>query len=149
MSLTSEAAGVVGDAGRKMTWYEEFFAALDAKDITVLDRLCTPDTRVQFANHEPVEGRDAVRQVMLHFWSTIGGMSHEFTNAFEVGDQTLLESDVTYTRLDGSSVVIKAGTVVRRRDGLVADQHIYVDLAPLTQGGPETSPTEPEVGSKR
>ena len=148
MSLTSEAAGRVGGADRKTTWYEEFFAALDAKDITVLDRLCTPDTRVQFANHEPVEGRHAVREAMLHFWSTIGGMSHEFTNAFEVGDQTLLESDVTYTRLDGSSVVIKAGTVVRRRDGLVADQHIYVDLAPLAQEGPEAAPAERQEGSK-
>lgn len=148
MSLTSEAAGLVGEADRKMTWYEEFFGALDAKDITVLDRSCTPDTRVQFANHEPVEGRDAVREVMLHFWSTIGGMSHEFTNAFESGDQTLLESDVTYTRLDGSSVVIKAGTVVRRRDGLVADQRIYVDLAPLTHGTSEPAAAEPDDGSK-
>jgi ketosteroid isomerase-like protein len=148
MSLTSEASGLVGDPDPNMTWYEEFFAALDAKDISVLDRLCTPDTRVQFANHEPVQGREAVREVMLHFWSTIGGMSHEFTNAFEAGDQTLLESDVTYTRLDGSSVVIKAGTVVRRRDGLVADQRIYVDLAPLTEGESQAAPAKPEEGSK-
>jgi ketosteroid isomerase-like protein len=134
MSLTTEAAGSATGTQPTMTWYEEFYAALDAKDIGILDRLCTPDTRVQFANHEPVEGRAAVREVMLHFWSTIERMQHRFTNVFERDDQALLEADVTYTRLDGSSVVIKAGTVIRRRDGLVADQHIYVDLAPLHAG---------------
>jgi ketosteroid isomerase-like protein len=119
-----------------MTWYEEFYAAMDAKDIEAVGRMCTADTRVQFANHEPVAGREAVRDVMLQFWGTIERMQHRFTNVFEAGDQALLEADVTYTRLDGSSVVIKAGTVIRRRDGLVADQHIYVDLTPLFQPAP-------------
>jgi ketosteroid isomerase-like protein len=143
MSLTTEATPSAASAQPTKNWYEEFYAALDAKDISVVDRLCTPDTRVQFANHEPCEGRAAVREVMLHFWSTIERMQHRFTNVFEVDDQALLEADVTYTRLDGSSVVIKAGTVIRHRDGLVADQHIYVDLTPLTHGAssPETQPS--------
>jgi ketosteroid isomerase-like protein len=143
MPLTTEATSVAAGAEQPETWYEEFYAALEAKDISVLDRLCTPDTRVQFANHEPSEGRAAVREVMLHFWSTIERMHHRFTNVFEVGDQALLEADVTYTRLDGSSVVIKCATVMRRRDGLVADQHIYIDLTPLTQSasGPDTHPS--------
>jgi ketosteroid isomerase-like protein len=138
MSLTTEATPAAAIAQPAKTWYEKFYAALDGKDISVLDRLCTPDTRVQFANHEPCEGRMAVREVMLHFWSTIERMEHRFTNVFEVDDQALLEADVTYTRLDGSSVVIKAGTVIRRRDGLVADQRIYVDLTPLTEGASAT-----------
>jgi ketosteroid isomerase-like protein len=147
MSLTTEATPSAAVAEPTKTWYEEFYAALDGKDISVLDRLCTPDTRVQFANHEPCEGRAAVREVMLHFWSTIERMQHRFTNVFEVDDQALLEADVTYTRLDGSSVVIKVATVLRRRDGLVADQRIYIDLTPLFQGapGPETQAVEGET----
>jgi hypothetical protein len=89
---------------------------------------------MQFANETPVQGRTAVREVMAGFWATVAGMHHAFTNVFEDGDQTLIEADVTYTRLDGSTVLIKTGTVIRRRSGLVADQHVYVDLAPLGSG---------------
>jgi ketosteroid isomerase-like protein len=131
MAATTQEPGQ-GRGADVMTWYERFYGALDAKDIDTVASLCTPDTRVQFANHEPVHGMDAVRTTMLHFWSTIERMDHRFTNVFESGDQALLEADVTYTRLDGSTVVIKAGTVIRREGGLVADQRIYVDLTPLT-----------------
>jgi hypothetical protein len=90
MSLTTEATPSAAVAEPTNTWYQEFYEALDAKDISVVDRLCTPDTRVQFANHEPCEGRAAVREVLLHFWSTIERMQHRFTNVFEVDDQALL-----------------------------------------------------------
>jgi ketosteroid isomerase-like protein len=135
MAPTTEAISPASSAEPKQPWYEEFYGAMEAKDIDIVCGMCTADTRVQFANHEPVTGRDAVRQVMLHFWGTIERMHHGFTHVLESGDQAVLEADVTYTRLDGSSVVIKSGTVIRWQDGLIADQRIYVDLAPLFAGG--------------
>jgi ketosteroid isomerase-like protein len=113
------------------TWYEDFYAGVDAMDPTVFDRLCTPDTRVQMANHDVVVGREAVKEAIGHFWSTISGMRHTFRKVLEAGDDTLLEADVLYTRLDGSQVVVRVATVIERRDGLVHQQRIYADLSPL------------------
>lgn len=114
-----------------MTWYEEFYASLEAKDITVLDRLCTPDTIIRLANHEPAEGREAVRATTLHFWSMIGSMRHTFTNVVEDGDNAILEAIVTYTAHDGRTVDVLCATAIDRREGLIAAQRIYIDLAPL------------------
>jgi len=134
MAPITEATSHVAGAGPALPWYETFYGAMEAKDIDAVCGMCTEDTRVQFANHETVTGRDAVKEVMLHFWGTIERMHHGFTHVLESGDQAVLEADVTYTRLDGSSVVIKSGTVIRRQDGLIADQRIYVDLTPLFAG---------------
>jgi hypothetical protein len=105
-------------------------------DVTVFDRACTPDTRVQLANHDVVVGREAVKRTLGEFWSTISGMEHTFRNVIEVGDEALLEADVRYTRLDGSAVVVRVATVIERRDGLVHEQRIYADLGPLHANAP-------------
>lgn len=119
-----------GSSGGR-TWYEEFYADLDSKDLTVVDRLCTPDTTMRFANHPMDVGRDAVRSSMEHFFGLISGMRHTFVTVFEHGDQAVLEAMVQYTRLDGSTVDIPVSTSIDRRDGLVAAQRVYIDLAPL------------------
>lgn len=134
MTSTTEVGHPASADESELPWYEQFYGAIEAKDIDAVCGMCTPDTRVQFANHDAVVGRDAVREVMLHFWGTIERMHHGFTHVIESGDLATLEANVTYTRLDGSSVVIKSGTVIRRENGLVADQRIYVDLAPLFAG---------------
>jgi ketosteroid isomerase-like protein len=114
-----------------MTWYEDFYAGVDAMDITVVERLCTPDTTVRFANHPPAEGREQVRAALEHVWTTIGGLRHNIKEVTEAGDRCVIEAVVDYTRLDGSVVSIPAATAIERRDGLIATQRIYIDMAPL------------------
>jgi limonene-1,2-epoxide hydrolase len=114
-----------------MTWYEDFYAGVDAMDITVVERLCTPDTTVRFANHPPAEGRDQVCAALEHRWSTIRGLHHNIKAVTEAGERCVIEAVVDYTRLDGSVVSIPAATAIERRDGLIATQRIYIDMAPL------------------
>ena len=118
------------------TWYEEFYAGLDSKDLSVVDRLCTPDTTFRMANHDIDEGIDAVRANTAHFFTMIGGMSHSFVKVTEQGDSAYLEAVVTYTRLNGSTLSVPVCTAIDRRDGLIAAQRVYVDLAPLFGAGP-------------
>jgi ketosteroid isomerase-like protein len=114
-----------------MTWYEDFYAGVDAMDITVVERLCTADTTVRFANHSPAEGTEQVRAALEHMWSTIAGLRHTITEVIEVGECCVIEAVVEYTRLDGTVVSIPAATAIERRGGLIAAQRIYIDLAPL------------------
>jgi ketosteroid isomerase-like protein len=115
-------------------WYEEFHAAVDAMDADALGARCTPDTRVQMANHPPAVGSESVLEAPSGFRSTIRGMRHELRLVLEEGDAACIEAVVHHTRKDGSEVAIPAVTMSRRDGELVAEQRIHIDLAPLTEG---------------
>ena len=83
------------------------------------------------ANQATIVGRDAVRAAMLHLYTMIHGMHHEFKKVIEDDDSATLEAVCTYTRNDDSTVAIPVMTAVERCGGLVAAQRIYIDLAPL------------------
>ena len=112
-------------------WYEDFYATVDAMDAAGLAARCTEETVMRMANHDAVVGRDAVIGGLSAFWSTIAAMRHEFVCVLEDGDTAAIEAIVHYTRRDGSLVSIPAATIIRRERGLVAEQRIYIDLAPL------------------
>jgi len=133
-SSTEEQRGSPDGVGR--TWYQEFYAGLDRKDLSVVDRLCTPDTTFRMANHDIDEGLDTVRAGTAHFFTIIGSMRHTFVKVVEDGDSAFLEAIVEYTRLDGSTVSLPVCTAIDRRDGLIAAQRVYVDLGPLFGAGP-------------
>jgi ketosteroid isomerase-like protein len=113
------------------SWWEEVYDAVDGKDVTVVDRLFSEDISLKFNYHPAAVGRDAVREAMKYFWSTVGSTKHTFHTVVEQGDTAALEATCTYTRLDGTVVSLPVVTVIDRRDGLVAAQRIYIDMAPL------------------
>ena len=115
-----------------MTWYEEFYDRVDAMDIDAMERLCTPDTILRFANHPAQQGRAAMREALGRAWAPLRGLRHEITKVVESGDTAVVEAVVHYALHDGRIVSIPSATMVQRRDGLVAAQRIYIDLAPLT-----------------
>jgi ketosteroid isomerase-like protein len=114
-----------------MAWYEEFYAAVDSMDPQAVAERCTDDTRLVMSNHDPVVGKDAVVAGLSAFWSTIAGMNHDFKAVIEEGDTAALEAVVTYTREDRSTCSLPVTTWIRRDRGLIADQRIYIDMAPL------------------
>jgi ketosteroid isomerase-like protein len=114
-----------------MSWYEEFYACVDAMDIDAVLSRCTPDTTVRFANEPVSEGADAVRVTLTHVWSALAGLQHSIIRVLEGDDAALVEATVTYNLLDGRRVSLPTATVVERRDGLVAAQRIYADITPL------------------
>jgi ketosteroid isomerase-like protein len=117
-----------------MTWYEEFYGAVDGRDLEGVERQLTEDTIFRLANKEEISGREAVLEATSHFWQMIGGMKHDFVNVVENGDLAALEAVCEYTRLDGSKVEIPVTTMVERREGKVAAQRIYIEIAPLFEG---------------
>lgn len=114
-----------------MIWYEEFYGAVDGRDLARVERLLTADTSFRLANKEEISGREAVLDATTHFWQMIGGMKHDFINVVENGDLAALEAVCEYTRLDGSKIEIPVTTMVERREGKIAAQRIYIEIAPL------------------
>jgi orotidine-5'-phosphate decarboxylase len=78
-----------------------------------------------------MNGRDAVKQGIGAFWSTIAGLKHHMVNVAESNGLTFLEANVEYLRKDGRSVTIPAVTVLERDGDLVKSLRIYFDVSPV------------------
>jgi ketosteroid isomerase-like protein len=114
-----------------MTWYEDFYARVDAMDAARVAQMCTVDTTVTFANHPPAVGIEDVTAALQQLWSNLAGLKHRFVEVIEDGDRAVVEAIVDSTRRDGTTVSIPAATTILRRAGLVASQRVYIDVAPL------------------
>jgi ketosteroid isomerase-like protein len=130
-AVASTLAAVRRMAGE--SWIHEYFRAADSLDIERLAAQHTDDVRLSFANYPTVAGKESFREAIGGLWARIKSMSHSLTGAWSVqGDQVgIAESVVIYTRKDDSIFTAKACTVLRRRDGKVADIRIHADLSGL------------------
>lgn len=129
--MSNETQTLAPDSATERTWYGEFYDGIDHLDLTVVERLCTPDTTMRIGNHPTAVGADAVRDGMTYFFTLTKGMSHTFVEVFEYPGTTVIEAVVKYTRLSDTTVDIPVSTSIDRRDGLIAAQRIYKDTAPL------------------
>jgi limonene-1,2-epoxide hydrolase len=107
------------------------FEDIDSMDPDRFVAHLADDVRMRFGNAEPVHGRDAVRATWASFCETVAGVRHDQVNRWEVGDSTIVESDVTYTRKDSTAVTVPVVTIYRSSAGAIADYRVFIDLAPL------------------
>lgn len=111
---------------------ERLFATVDAMKTHAFVEFLAEDARFVFGNGEPMVGRPAIVAGLDGFFSTIHGLQHELVNEWSVDADTIVESRVTYQRLDGGTVTVPAVSIWHvGDDGLIIDYRVYVDLAPL------------------
>lgn len=111
-------------------WVRDTYTAVDAKDTEGYLRQLTADVRWRFGNGPQLTGREAVREALVPFFAGLHGLAHHMTGQWRAGDVVMLESDVTYTRLDGTTVTLPAATIYRMRDGLACQGQIFMDIGP-------------------
>jgi ketosteroid isomerase-like protein len=116
---------------------KNLFDDIDSMDADRYAAHLAEDVVMRFGNAEPVHGRQAVRDTWASFCTGIAGVSHDLIDQWEEGPATIAESNVTYTRNDGSTVTVPVVTIYRsnRDDGLIDDYRIFIDLAPLFAEG--------------
>lgn len=112
------------------------FEMIDAMDAEGFAATFAADGSFRFGNADPVAGREAVRDAVAGFFSTIGSLRHRvtgvWTGAWEHGAVRSVEVEVVYTRKDGSvTPAIPATSTLRMRGDLIQDYRIFVDLTPL------------------
>jgi ketosteroid isomerase-like protein len=107
------------------------FADIDSFDPDRFLAHLTPDVVFRFGNADPVIGRDAVREAVVGFWSTIDGLKHHIRNSWDAGDTTIVQIDVEYLRKDGKSVTVPNADILVFDGDLVRDWQIYIDVAPV------------------
>jgi len=107
------------------------FADIDSMEPDRFAAHLADDVSFRFGNGDPVHGREAVRDVWAGFCQSVDGVSHTVVEEFEAGEATIAESNVTYTRKDGSTVTVPVVTIYRSGGDLIDDYRVYIDLAPL------------------
>jgi hypothetical protein len=117
-----------------MPAHPDLFADIDSMDPDAFARHLADDVRFVFGNGEPVIGRANVRETWAGFCEGIAGVSHEVLEQWDNGPATIVESIVTYTRKDGSTVSLPVVTIYRGETELIADYRIFMDVAPLFNG---------------
>jgi len=76
--------------------------------------------------------RDAVIAGNTAFFQLIRGLRHRLLNEWTVGADSIAETEVTYTRIDGKEVTVPAVSIWRvGEDGLIVSYRIFYDIAPL------------------
>jgi hypothetical protein len=112
-------------------WFSDLYANVDAMRLDAFVAGLSPDVEVVVGNNPAMKGREAVKQGIGHFWSTIAGLKHHFVNVVEGQGLTVLEAKVDYLRKDGREVTVPAVTVLERNGELVKSMRIYLDVAPV------------------
>jgi hypothetical protein len=112
-------------------WFHAYFDDVDNMRLDEFVARHSDDVEVRFGNNPPAHGKEEVAQNIGQFWSMIGGLKHNFVNTWEVGDTTILESKVEYTRTDGARVTVPSTTFLHRDGELVDSLRIYIDLEPV------------------
>lgn len=107
------------------------FADIDAFDPDKFVAHLSPEVVFRFGNGDPVKGREAVREAVAGFFSTIDGLTHHILDVYEVGDTAVAKIDVEYVLKDGRHVTVPNADILVYDGDLVKDWQIYIDLAPL------------------
>lgn len=98
----------------------------------------TEDASFRFGNAEPILGRQAIRDAMVVFFSTIKGLRHEvigvWEGKWERGTVFSVENEVVYTRKDDSTVRLPATSTLRMEGDRIQDWRIFMDISPVYEG---------------
>lgn len=112
-------------------WFSDFYASIDAMRLDEFAAGLTPDVKVVVGNNPPMIGRQAAKDGIGYFFSTIDGIKHHVLNVVENDGLTVLEANVDYLRKDGKTVTVPSVTVLERDSELVKSLRIYIDVAPV------------------
>jgi ketosteroid isomerase-like protein len=107
------------------------FADIDRMDPDAFVAYLTPDVVFRFGNADPQTGREAVRDAVAGFFSTIDGLTHHVLDSWDADDTTIVQIDVEYRRKDGKTVTVPNADILTYDGDLVRDWRIYIDVAPV------------------
>lgn len=114
-------------------WVWDYFRDVDTFDPEQVVKHYAEDGSFRFGNQPPVQGKDAIREMLRQFYGSIRDMKHRNTGLWLGDNSAVFEAEVTFTRNDGSSVTIPASSIIRREGDLVTDFRMIMDATPVAR----------------
>lgn len=116
---------------KNIQWVNRLFETIDRLDVEGFLTFLSPTCNFQFGNMPPVVGTAEIKQTIQSFFESIDGMSHEIIDAWEIGDTTICQGHVTYTRKDKSNLRVPFANILYRKSGSITDYLIFADVSKL------------------
>jgi hypothetical protein len=110
---------------------QTLFADIDTMVPEAFAQHLAENVTLTFGNAPPVHGRAACRDVWAGFCGLVDGVQHDIVNQWDVGDTTIAETAVTYTRKDGARVTVPVVSIYRDGTLGIEDYRVFIDLAPV------------------
>jgi hypothetical protein len=126
------------------TLIKRYYEAVDSMDMEAFKAMHSTNARVIFGNFPAAEGPDQIAGAIGQFWSTIGGLKHNFINRWDNPEESILEVAVDYTRKDGKSVTLPCVSILKPEGDKVGELRIFIDVAPIYAA--EAAATKAAVG---
>ena len=117
--------------GSRDALIKRYYAAVDAMDLEAFKAMHSKNARVIFANVPAAEGPDQIAGAIGQFWSTIGGLKHNFVNRWDNPEESILEVAVDYKRKDGKSVTLPCVSILKPEGDKVGELRVFIDVAPI------------------
>lgn len=114
-------------------WVHDYFKTVDTLDADAIAAYFTDDGKFRFSNQPPAVGKQAVRDSLAQFFDTIEAMHHEKAGLWlgDDGNSAVWETDVTYTRKDGTQVTLPCASILRSRADKIYDFRMNMDISPV------------------
>ncbi len=113
------------------SWLPQLFACIDARDAAAFCEFLSEDGVFRYGNAEPVRGRDAIRDYVGGFFEAIAGLEHRIEHHWSEPDAVICHGTVTYTRHDGSTLMVPFANILTLSGNRVGDYLIFVDASAL------------------
>lgn len=112
-------------------WLQQFFAAVDRMDAPAVAVHFEADNGCfRFANHQPMQGREAVAQGCAGIFGLLDSIRHEVLEQWLARGDLIVEGRVHYQRRDGFRLSVPFMSVFQfgsASPGLIQSYRVFVD----------------------
>ncbi len=112
-------------------WVWNYFRAVDTLDPEQVVQHYLDDGSFRFANQPPAKGHAAIRSLLANFYQQIQSMEHVNTGLWLGNNTAVFEAEASFVRKDGTTFLLPAVSVIRRRDHLIEDFRFVMDASPM------------------
>ncbi len=115
----------------KIRWLRALFEAIDSRNAEAFAQFLAPTCSFRFGNMPVVTGRSDIERAVASFFTSLNGVSHSLTAAWQPGDATICHGDVRYTRKDETTLVVPFANVLFGPPGAIYEYLIFADISEL------------------
>jgi ketosteroid isomerase-like protein len=112
-------------------WITDLFESIDRKDADKFASFLTEEATFRFGNAPPITGREAIREAVAQFFSSIAAVEHRRADTWALQEVVICNGEVTYTRRDGSLLTVSFANIFKLNNNRVHEYFIYVDISQL------------------
>ena len=115
----------------KENWATQLFQSIDNQDTEAFLAFLSDDVLFRFGNADPVNGKDAVGEVVSGFFGSVKGMHHDLVRVWDEDGVVICHGTVTYTRHDSTTLSVPFANILGIGNNLIKEYLIFVDVSEL------------------